>query len=49
MTDKELHNILENLLAKRLENEITEFKKAENNFDFDDLGKYFSALKTIIL
>lgn len=21
-----------------------EFKKAENNFDFDDLGKYFSAL-----
>lgn len=26
------------------ESEIVEFKKAENNFDFDDLGKYFSAL-----
>ena len=44
MTDKEIQNILENLLAKQFENEIIEFKKAENNFDFDDLGKYFSAL-----
>jgi len=44
MTDKEIQNILKNLLSIRLENEITEFKKAENNFDFDDLGKYFSAL-----
>ena len=26
------------------ENEVVEFKKAENNFDFDDLGKYYSAL-----
>ena len=26
------------------ENEVVEFKKAETNFDFDDLGKYFSAL-----
>lgn len=26
------------------ESEVIEFKKAENNFDFDDLGKYFSAL-----
>lgn len=26
------------------ENEIVEFKKAEHNFDFDNLGKYFSAL-----
>lgn len=26
------------------ESEVVEFKKAENNFDFDDLGKYFSAL-----
>lgn len=26
------------------ENEVVEFKKAENNYDFDDLGKYFSAL-----
>ena len=26
------------------EDEVVEFKKAENSFDFDDLGKYFSAL-----
>ena len=26
------------------EDEVVEFKKAENNFDFDDMGKYFSAL-----
>ena len=44
MTNQDIQNILENLLVKRLENEITEFKKAESNFDFDDLGKYFSAL-----
>lgn len=31
------------LIGKR-ENEVVEFKRAENNFDFDDLGKYFSAL-----
>ena len=33
-----------NNLRYRHENEVVEFKKAENNFDFDDLGKYFSAL-----
>lgn len=26
------------------ENEVVEFKQAETSFDFDDLGKYFSAL-----
>lgn len=31
-------------LVSHKENEIVEFKRAENNFDFDDLGKYFSAL-----
>ena len=31
-------------LRYQYENEVVEFKKAENNFDFDDLGKYFSAL-----
>lgn len=40
---EEYLNILQNLLAHS-ENEVVEFKKAENNFDFDDLGKYFSAL-----
>lgn len=36
-------NIFSNLTQHK-ENEVVEFKKAENNFDFDDLGKYFSAL-----
>lgn len=31
-------------LIKGNENEYVEFKEAKNNFDFDDLGKYFSAL-----
>lgn len=31
-------------LTQHKENEVVEFKKAETNFDFDDLGKYFSAL-----
>ncbi len=31
-------------LIKHSENEIVEFKKAERNFDIDDLGRYFSAL-----
>jgi ATP-dependent DNA helicase RecG len=33
-----------NRLRYHHEDEVVEFKKAENNFDFDDLGKYFSAL-----
>lgn len=37
------HNILQHLLS-RAENEVVEFKKAKDNFDIDDLGKYFSAL-----
>ena len=42
----EVMNIYEifNNLRYHHENEVVEFKKAENNFDFDDLGKYFSAL-----
>ena len=31
------------------ENEVVEFKKAENSFDFYDLGKYFSALSNVCL
>lgn len=31
-------------LRYHYENEVVEFKKAGTNFDFDDLGKYFSAL-----
>ena len=37
------YNILQQLLF-RAENEVVEFKAAKNNFDIDDLGKYFSAL-----
>lgn len=36
-------NIFSNLTQHK-ENEVVEFKKAEKSFDFDDLGKYFSAL-----
>ena len=36
-------NIFTNLIHHK-ESEVVEFKKAENNFDFDDLSKYFSAL-----
>jgi ATP-dependent DNA helicase RecG len=44
MSNKELHDKLEQLLRFRAENEVTEFKKAENTYDFSKLGKYFSAL-----
>ena len=42
----EVMNIYETFDKLRFhhEDEVVEFKKAENNFDFDDLGKYFSAL-----
>lgn len=36
-------NIFTNLIQHK-ESEVVEFKKAEKSFDFDDLGKYFSAL-----
>lgn len=36
-------NTFTNLIQHK-ESESVEFKRAENNFDFDDLGKYFSAL-----
>jgi ATP-dependent DNA helicase RecG len=44
MTKQELQNILEHLLSLSGENEVIEFKEAKNNFDFKELGKYFSAL-----
>ena len=31
-------------LLNHSENEVVEFKAAKNNYDVDDLGKYFSAL-----
>lgn len=44
MTELELQNTLQELLSLPAETEVVEFKKAENNFDNSDLGKYFSAL-----
>lgn len=35
---------LQELLSHDYENEIVEFKEAKNQYDFDKLGKYFSAL-----
>ena len=39
----DIYEIFRNLRYHH-ENEVVEFKKAENSYDFDDLGKYFSAL-----
>ena len=44
MTEKELRNKLQQLQSLQAENEIVEFKEANSNFDFNKLGKYFSAL-----
>lgn len=43
MTEEKIFETF-NQLRYHHEDEVVEFKKAENNFDFDDLGKYFSAL-----
>lgn len=43
MNKERLITIFTDLIQHR-ESEVVEFKTAENNFDFDDLGKYFSAL-----
>lgn len=43
-TDDSTYRQLFHSLIQHKESEVVEFKKAENNFDFDDLGKYFSAL-----
>lgn len=40
---EEVVNRVQRLLAD-VETEVVEYKSAKNNFDFDDLGKYFSAL-----
>ena len=44
MDEKELNDLLDELIALDSENEVLEFKEAKNNFDFDDIWKYFSAL-----
>ena len=44
MTSYDLLEILRKLLALPAESEVVEFKEANDSFDFDKLGKYFSAL-----
>ena len=44
MTPAEVNAKLTELLGLPAEIEWVEFKEAKNNYDFDDLGKYFSAL-----
>ncbi|MDD4151576.1 MAG: putative DNA binding domain-containing protein [Candidatus Gracilibacteria bacterium] len=44
MNENELLEILDGLLSLKAENEVVEFKEAKNNFDFNDIGEYFSAL-----
>ena len=43
MTQPDLSQRLDSLIAT-WENEVAEFKQADNNYSTDDIGKYFSAL-----
>lgn len=44
MTSSDLTEILRKLLSMPAESELVEFKEANDSFDSDKLGKYFSAL-----
>ena len=44
MTSQEMILLLDELRSLPSENEWLEFKKAQNDFHFDEIGKYFSAL-----
>lgn len=44
MNSIELKQTLQNLRNLTAENEVVEFKEAKNGYDFNKLGKYFSAL-----
>jgi len=44
MTEIELKEKLKQLQNMQSENEIVEFKEAKTTFEFDKIGKYFSAL-----
>jgi ATP-dependent DNA helicase RecG len=43
-SERNMQDILHRLLAMPVESEVVEFKEAKNSFDFDVIGKYFSAL-----
>lgn len=44
MKKDRLENTLRYLMELPIENEWVEFKEAKNNFDFNELGIYFSEL-----
>ena len=44
MSTINIHATLSHLRSLTAENEIVEFKEAKNTYDFNKLGKYFSAL-----
>ena len=44
ITEQEIHKKLADAIAFPAETEIVEFKEAKNSYDFDKIGKYFSAL-----
>ncbi len=43
-TEEDIKSILQELITKGYETEVAEFKEAKNQYDFNKLGKYFSAL-----
>lgn len=43
-TQQEIHAILQSLRNQGYENEVVEFKEAKRQYDFEKIGKYFSAL-----
>ena len=49
MTETDLLNLLDELLALPAETEWVEFKEAKRNYDFNKLGKYVSALSLVEL
>ncbi|MFL0198120.1 ATP-binding protein [Clostridium sp. WILCCON 0269] len=44
MVNSDIYNLFKELINLPVENECVEFKEAKNDFSFEDLGKYFSAL-----
>ena len=44
MSEQELNKILSDAIALPAETEVVEFKEAKSSYDFDKIGKYFSAL-----
>ncbi|GHT53804.1 hypothetical protein AGMMS49982_17470 [Bacteroidia bacterium] len=44
MSEQELEKILSEAIALRAETEIIEFKEAKDGYDFEKIGKYFSAM-----